>query len=458
MATGWTYSTTCRGAQPPAPSLALAASSPSPSSLDTLLATTTLCLNLRVAADDEDLDPDQLMGSGILREVRAWLDKNKTTIGVDNIGESYTTADSVTIPLHAFSRCTRASALSLPPALAPAAADGDADAAPPAGLAEIDLTLRFRSSGGSRPRKRARCAAPISPSQSKSQSQHESQPAVPGITLVSQLLSPAALHFTLAALLEAALARFAKKLRSIAGSLCGILGLDGGGGGDSSSGAQGLNEEVGVREKAAALSQRLTAHLSALYPSLRPAAPPFPPASPPSPRAYSPPCADIDPALFDARSPPAVPSAKRESAQPALETALLLLSTRGSAPDPWVAAAAAGEGGDECGRMGKGKGRKKAGKPAAAKGGGRGRKARVAEGEGEERLLEDDGEDESGPLGASSASLSTQRASARDCSAVDSPSPGALAFSDAEDGGTLGGGGFSDWAEGAADEMDWFAD
>ncbi|BGP43578.1 hypothetical protein JCM10449v2_007619 [Rhodotorula kratochvilovae] len=452
MATGWTYSTTCRGAQPPAPSLALAASSPSPSSLDTLLATTTLCLNLRVAADDEDLDPDQLMGSGILREVRAWLDKNKTTIGSDYLEDSYTTQDSVTN------------------------GDGDADVAPPAGLAEIDLTLRFRSSGGgSRPRKRARRAAPLSPSPLQ-----DSQLAVPGITLASQLLSPAALHFALAALLEAALARFAKKLVvafplcfnarwidrvsndlpaqcSIAGSLCSILHLDGGGGGDSSSGAQGLNEEDDVRQKAAALSLRLTTRLSALYPSLRPAAPPFPPASPPSPRAYSPPCADIDPALFDARSPPAVPSAKRESAQPALETALLLLSTRGSAPDPWVAAAAAGEGGDECGRMGKGKGRKKAGKPAAAKGGGCGRKARVTEGEGEEKLLADE-EDESGPLGASSASLSTQRSSARDCSAVDSPSPGALAFSDAEDGGTPGGGGYGDWAEGAGDEMDWFAD
>ncbi|GJN94392.1 hypothetical protein Rhopal_007472-T1 [Rhodotorula paludigena] len=339
----WTHSSTHRGPHSSAPSLALAASSRTASSLDSLPAAATLDLRLQVFADDHELDSDDLAASGLIREVTAWLDS----------------------------------------------------------LSEIDVVLRFRStstplsSGSSKKTKRT----PVAPSQSTSQALESAPPA---ITLATQLLSPAALHFTLAALHDAALTRLAKKLvvafplcfnprwidritndlpaqRSIAASLRNILGLSGGkgvgpetDGVDTSAALLGLYQ-IGAGEHLTqrAIMQTLTSHISTCFP--------------PSPASTSPPASPPDPHM----RPPPPPAL---SAKSALETALLLLSKHALAPDAWVAAAPNDSGagaGAGSGTAGSGKKQPKrrgaglqSGKGATGKG--KGKKRRRAEEEVEE--------------------------------------------------------------------------
>lgn len=71
----WTYSTTCRALPPAESSLSLAASSSSTSSPDSLLASTTPTVHLRVTADSQELDSLALSRSAVVREVHDWLDR-----------------------------------------------------------------------------------------------------------------------------------------------------------------------------------------------------------------------------------------------------------------------------------------------------------------------------------------------------------------------------------------------
>lgn len=77
--TAWKYSTTIKSTSPDYPALALAAAAPIPSSLDTLLASSTLQLDIRVLADGQQLGASSLEGSALLREVRGWFDEVRET-------------------------------------------------------------------------------------------------------------------------------------------------------------------------------------------------------------------------------------------------------------------------------------------------------------------------------------------------------------------------------------------
>ncbi|TNY17564.1 hypothetical protein DMC30DRAFT_104444 [Rhodotorula diobovata] len=476
----WTYSTTCRALPPAESSLSLAASSSSTSSPDSLLASTTPTVHLRVTADSQELDSLALSRSAVVREVHDWLDRNKASIAVDKLGQSEVSDEGITIPLHAFSRSSHASLLSLPPQAEHDSDDREGEVLDPPRLASLTLSLDFHSSGTARPRKKPRRAPSLTPPDSPVRSSQPQTQPVPGITLASQLLSPVALHFTLASLLDAALTRFVKKLvvafplcfnarwidvscldatasrpgwliaharpqrvtsdlpaqHSIASSLVRILRLDGASTVDSDADCEGKGG------KATLLSRRLTTHLAALYPTrCNPT-----PATDSAALSTAP---SIDPALL---SPPASPSptppTPQPDAVPALETALLLLATRGTAPDAWVPARAAGEETAEGGGKGKGKGKSR-GRGAGVRGASTARRKGRA-GEDAEMLL-DEGDTlpdvDSPPLDSSDAPAPSRRGS-----------PPALPFSDPEDvdaamaseGGQAG--------EGAWDEMAWLAD
>ncbi|GAA5901018.1 hypothetical protein JCM8208_007593 [Rhodotorula glutinis] len=398
MAAHWSYSTTVKAPQPAELALHLSASSPSSSSLDTLLASTTPALNLRVTAHGALLDLQQLAESAVVAEVRDWLDENKSTIAIDHVGLASPTAEDISIALHAFSRSARAATLSLANAV-----DGaDIREREPPRLASLALELDFRSStsSASRPRKRARLA-PLDTSPSSASSPPQQHP--PGsITLAAQLLdaSGAPLHFALAGLVDVALTRWAKKLvgafplcfnarwiervsgdlaaqHSVAGSLTRILGLRSGD--EPHSGGAGEGED-----KAVVLMRRLNTHLSTAYPSRFPS-------SPCPALAASPPPSLIDPALLSPPPSPALaPVPPAIEPADALEAALLVLTTRTAKPDPWVPPPplslslsgeaddeGAGAGGSRIKRGSSGKARKGQG------GGGRGSRAK----RGRERVL-----------------------------------------------------------------------
>ncbi|GAA5936506.1 hypothetical protein JCM3775_000839 [Rhodotorula graminis] len=409
MAAQWTYSTTVKAPQPAQLSLSLSASSPTPSSLDSLLDSTTPALGVRVTADGALLDPHQLAASAVIAEVRDWLDKNKSSIAVDQVGSARSTPEGISIALHAFSRSARAATLSLKGAIGSEhrregqpAPDGPS----PSRLASLDLSLDFRSSAG-RPRKRARLARPDTPPPSASQPHQQHPPG--GITLAAQLLdaSGAPLHFALAGLVEVALTRWAKKLvgafplcfnarwiarvsgdlaaqHSIAGSLKRILGLEGGG--ELQAGEAGE-----VEDEAAALMRRLNQHLSTAYPARFP--------STPSLTADSPSSSLIDPALLSPPpSPPLAPAAPAIEPVAALEAALLLLATRAVAPDPWAppppssveqSEERVGAGGSRGRRASSGRGKKGGGRGERVRGAKRGR-ARLASADDDDMLLDDD--------------------------------------------------------------------
>lgn len=414
--------------------------------------------------------------------------------------------------------------LSLPPQAEHDSDDREGEVLDPPRLASLTLSLDFHSSGTARPRKKPRRAPSLTPPDSPVRSSQPQTQPVPGITLASQLLSPVALHFTLASLLDAALTRFVKKLvvafplcfnarwidvscldatasrpgwliaharpqrvtsdlpaqHSIASSLVRILRLDGASTVDSDADCEGKGGKATLlsrvrpvfhltsrppRDTEALDPQRLTTHLAALYPTrCNPT-----PATDSAALSTAP---SIDPALL---SPPASPSptppTPQPDAVPALETALLLLATRGTAPDAWVPARAAGEETAEGGGKGKGKGKSR-GRGAGVRGASTARRKGRA-GEDAEMLLDEvrlvAAQTPHSQKGCDSLRHAQQGDTLPD---VDSPpldssdapapsrrgSPPALPFSDPEDvdaamaseGGQAG--------EGAWDEMAWLAD
>ncbi|GAA5942707.1 hypothetical protein JCM10213_005948 [Rhodosporidiobolus nylandii] len=329
----WTYKATVKPEHPSAPTLAaVVAGAPIPASKDALLASSSVELRLRVLVDNEELDAEELAGSALAREVGGWLNTNKATLGLDGAAAPVAARSCVTsltqpffassstfslnsssraVRLNAFSRSARSSAVSLRSASTTASAKQD--------LERLDLTLTFRS-----PRSRS----PQGAAQSQSASQSLPLLGTSGISLSSQLLHPASLHFTLMPLLVSALDKVAKKLavafplcfnprwvdrltndlpahRSIAASLSNILCLSG-------TANAAMNKEV--ENTAALLNLTLTSHISAHYP----------PAS-------------------DASDAPA----SSNSAKDALATSLLLVTKEASVPDAWAPAKGANNEGSD---------------------------------------------------------------------------------------------------------------
>ncbi|GAA6035438.1 hypothetical protein NBRC10512_007389 [Rhodotorula toruloides] len=347
--TAWKYSTTLKGSSTDCPTLSLAAAAPVASSLDTLLASSVLRLDVRVLADGQQLDAASLEGSALAREVRGWFDKQKGSLGFDSVGDCEASATGVSIALNAFSRSARSSMLSRP------AAQPQASTAPASqGLDRLDLTLSFRSTSGRSKPKKPKLSATSSDSQSQSPelaSQTQlSQP--PEVTLTSHLLSPSSLHFTLVPQLATALERLAKKLvvafplcfnprwqdrlandlpahHSIAQSLCNILGLDGR--------KEDLRKphDSEVEKKAGLLELTLKSHITARYPS--------------------------HPSLASSSS---ATTPSTHATTTSLETALLLIAKNASAPDAWTSAkAGSADGEDGAGKKGRkasGAGKRKA--------------------------------------------------------------------------------------------------
>lgn len=85
LMTAWKYSTTLKGSSSDCPTLSLAAVAPVPSSLDTLLASSVLRLDVRVLADGQQLEAASLEGSALAREVRGWFDKVRETCSLASL-------------------------------------------------------------------------------------------------------------------------------------------------------------------------------------------------------------------------------------------------------------------------------------------------------------------------------------------------------------------------------------
>ncbi|GAA5847344.1 hypothetical protein JCM9279_000248 [Rhodotorula babjevae] len=413
MAAPWSWSATVKAPQPAQLSLNLSTSASTPPSLDALLDSTTPALDIQVTAGGVLLDPQHLVASALVAEVRDWLDRNKPSIAVDQVGPAMATDEGVSIALHAFSRSAQAATLSL--ASATATADASAAAAPgtPPRLVSLALSLAFRSSptsssspSASRPRKRARRSpSPATPPLS----QAGLGPGLGGIMLAAQLLDPrgAPLHFALAGLVEGAMERWAKKLvgafplcfnarwiervsgdlaaqRSVAGSLRRILAL--GAGGEPQSRETGEVEDE-VEDQSVLLMSRLSEHLSSTYAAR------FPPAPSPAAAAAAPPSlSHIDPALLSPPpSPPLEPVEPTVEPAAALEAALLLLATRAAKPDPWVAPQPPDEREVGAAKAGKSaKGGTRTGQGGGARGARRGRARRTSLGDDDDDLLLDD--------------------------------------------------------------------
>ncbi|BGP27713.1 hypothetical protein Rt10032_c13g5061 [Rhodotorula toruloides] len=328
--TAWKYSTTLKSSSTDCPALSLAAAAPVASSLDTLLSSSILQLDIRVLADGQQLETASLEGSALAREVRGWFNK--------------------------------------PQASTATAAHG---------LDRLDLTLSFYSTSGRPKAKKPKLSVSSSDSQTHSQSQppeaasqaQRSHP--PELTLTSHLLSPSSLHFTLVPQITTALDRLAKKLavafplcfnpkwqdrlandliaqHSIVQSLCNILGLDG------RKDDLRKPHDSDVEREAGLLELTLESHITARYPS---------PASPAS-----------------LASPPSVLSPPTYTTTSALETALLLIAKNASAPDAWTSAKGGsvegGEGGVKKGRKSGGSSKRKAKEADAGEDGGAARKKR----------------------------------------------------------------------------------
>ncbi|BGP35431.1 hypothetical protein JCM10296v2_007269 [Rhodotorula toruloides] len=365
MTTTWKYSTTLKGSSTDCPTLSLAAAAPVASSLDALLASSILRLDVRVLADGQQLEAASLEGSALVREVRGWFDKQKSSLGFDSVGDCEASATGVSIALNSFSRSARSSMLSRP-AVQPQAST----AAAAQGLDRLDLTLSFRSTSGRSKPKKPKLSASSSDSQSQSPetpSQAQlSQP--PEVTLTSHLLSPSSLHFTLVPQLTTALERLVKKLvtafplcfnprwqdrlandlpahHSIAQSLCNILCL----GGRKDDLRKPRDSEV--EKKAGLLEMTLNSHVAARYLS--------------------------QPSLASSSS--ADPSSTHTTTT-SLETALFVTAGNASAPDAWTSTKAGStegeDGGVKKGRKTGGAGKRKANDVEEKRGGAGMRKKR----------------------------------------------------------------------------------
>ncbi|GAA5829997.1 hypothetical protein JCM11251_006838 [Rhodosporidiobolus azoricus] len=304
----WTYKTTVKPAHPSSPSTVVSVSAPLPPSNNTLFASSSFQVRLKVHAGESEIDGPDLGESALARVVRDWFNKHKDSLGVDGAHFDEGSAASVTIRLNAFSRSARSSTLALPTRIA--------TPNQPPSLDHLDLALLFRLPRSISSASHAQGTA----SQPNSQEQTH-------LDLVSQLLHPETLHFTLKPLVSSALERVAKKLlaafplcfnprwvdrlsndsssyRSVANSLSKILNLAD----DKTS-----SVEKDVETSAAMLSLTLSTHISLYH------ADPY----------------DVPPATAS--------STLSQDARVALKTAILVVAKDGSTPDPWQPSAAAAQ-------------------------------------------------------------------------------------------------------------------
>jgi hypothetical protein len=111
----WTYKNTLKSSHPSAPSLVVVAGTSITASQNTLLASSSIQMRVRVQVDDEELPGDELRAGALIKEVQEWLEQvrsspstlstqrpdrpavqNKASIGIDSVGEPQVAQNGVT--------------------------------------------------------------------------------------------------------------------------------------------------------------------------------------------------------------------------------------------------------------------------------------------------------------------------------------------------------------------------